>query len=127
MFSSSPPVLLGVMALGADFAIIYPHWSLVQKAADAAALAGASQLTGQPGSASTIKPAAVNYVNGYACLNGITDSSNAYPTLCAPGTLNRDPSTKLYSRTLRTPRSPWGSNVRSHRITRQKCESHRDT
>jgi Flp pilus assembly protein TadG len=76
------PVLLGAMALGADFAIVYFNWALVQKAADAAALAGASQLTGQSGSASAVKPAAVNYVNGYACLNGITDSGNSNATLC---------------------------------------------
>ena len=85
LFTLILPVLLGVMALGADFAIIYLHWSLVQKAADAAALAGASQLTGQAGSAATVQPAAVNYANGFACLNGISDSSNEYPTLCTPG------------------------------------------
>jgi Flp pilus assembly protein TadG len=76
------PVLLGVLALGADFSIIYFNWALVQKAADAAALAGASQLTGQTGSASTVRPNAVSYVNGYACLNGITDSGNSNGTLC---------------------------------------------
>jgi Flp pilus assembly protein TadG len=76
------PVLLGAMALGADFAIVYFNWALVQKAADAAALAGASQLTGQTGSASAVRSAAVNYVNGYACLNGITDPSNTNATLC---------------------------------------------
>jgi hypothetical protein len=76
------PVLLGGLALGADFSIIYFSWAMVQKAADAAALAGASQLTGQAGSASTVRPKAVNYVNGYACLNGVTDSSNSYATLC---------------------------------------------
>jgi Flp pilus assembly protein TadG len=76
------PVLLGAMALGADFSIVYLNWALVQKAADAAALAGASQLTGQTGSASTVRPNAVSYVNGYACLNGITDSSNSNGTLC---------------------------------------------
>jgi Flp pilus assembly protein TadG len=84
LFTMILPVLLGLMALGADFAVIYLHWSLVQKAADAAALAGASQLTGQAGSAASVKPAAVNYVNGFACLNGINDSSNEYPTLCTP-------------------------------------------
>ena len=76
------PVLLGAMALGADFSIVYFNWALVQKAADAAALAGASQLTGQTGSASTVRPNAVSYVNGYACLNGITDSGNSNGTLC---------------------------------------------
>jgi hypothetical protein len=73
------PVLIGVMALGADFAIIYLNWSMVQKAADAAALAGASQLTAVPGSAATLKPNVVNYVDGYACLNGI---KNGTSTLC---------------------------------------------
>jgi Flp pilus assembly protein TadG len=86
LFTLVLPVLLGVMALGTDFSIIYFNWAMVQKAADAAALAGASQLTGEAGSASSVQPAVVNYVNGYACLNGITDSSNTYPTLCSPGT-----------------------------------------
>jgi Flp pilus assembly protein TadG len=76
------PVLLGAMALGADFAIIYFNWAMVQKAADAAALAGASQLTGVQGSAASVQPAAVNYVNGFACLNGVTDPSNSNSTLC---------------------------------------------
>ena len=67
LFTIILPVLLGAMALGADFSVIYFNWSMVQKAADAAALAGASQLTGVTGSAATVKPAAVNYVNGYAC------------------------------------------------------------
>jgi Flp pilus assembly protein TadG len=85
LFTLVLPVLLGVMALGSDFSVIYFNWAMVQKAADAAALAGASQLTGQSGSASTVQPAAVNYVNGYACLNGIADSSDTYPALCTPG------------------------------------------
>jgi len=75
------PVLLGAMALGSDFSIIYFNWSMLQKAAAAAALA-ASQLTGQPGSASTVQPSVVNYVNSYACLNGISDPKNTYPTIC---------------------------------------------
>src|ERR1700730_14304807 len=82
LFALILPVLLGGLALGADFSVIYLNWALVQKAADAAALAGASQLTGQAGSASTVRPNAVNYVNGYACLNGVTDPSNSYATLC---------------------------------------------
>jgi hypothetical protein len=56
--------------------IIYFNWAMARKAADAAALAGASQLTEVQGSAASLKPAAVNYVNGYACLNGVTDSSS---------------------------------------------------
>jgi Flp pilus assembly protein TadG len=86
LFTLVLPVLLGAMALGADFSIVYLNWAMVQKAADAAALAGASQLNGQTGSAATVKPAAVNYVNGYACLNGIVDSGNSFATLCTPGT-----------------------------------------
>jgi Flp pilus assembly protein TadG len=82
LFTIILPVLLGAMALGADFSVIYFNWSMVQKAADAAALAGASQLTGVTGSAATVKPAAVNYVNGYACLNGI---KNGTSTLCTAG------------------------------------------
>jgi Flp pilus assembly protein TadG len=83
LFTIVLPVLLGVMALGADFAIIYLNWSMVQKAADAAALAGASQLTAAPGSAAGLTPAVDNYVNGYACLNGI---KNGTSTLCSHGT-----------------------------------------
>lgn len=86
VFTIVLPVLLGVMALGVDFALIYFNWSMVQKAADAAALAGASQLTGVAGSASTVQPAVVNYVNGYACMNGISDPAATYPTLCTETT-----------------------------------------
>lgn len=82
LFTIVLPVLLGAMALGADFAIIYLNWSMVQKAADAAALAGASQLTAVPGSAASLTPAVDNYVNGYACLNGVSDPSNTYATIC---------------------------------------------
>jgi Flp pilus assembly protein TadG len=82
LFTIVLPVLLGAMALGADFAIIYLNWSMVQKAADAAALAGASQLTGVVGSAAGLTNAVDNYVNGYACLNGVSDPSNTYATIC---------------------------------------------
>jgi hypothetical protein len=82
VFTIVLPVLLGVMALGVDFALIYLNWSMVQKAADAAALAGASQLTGVVGSSSSLQPTVVNYVNGYACMNGVSDPAATYPTLC---------------------------------------------
>lgn len=82
LFTLALPVLLGVMALGADFSIVYFNWAMAQKAADAAALAGASQLTGVTGSAASVRPAAVNYVNGYACLNGVTDPNNSSATIC---------------------------------------------
>jgi Flp pilus assembly protein TadG len=86
LFTLVLPVLLGVMCLGSDFAIIYFNWAVVQKAADAAALAGASQLTGVTGSASSVQSAVDNYVYGYACLNGIDDTTNTYSVLCTPGT-----------------------------------------
>ena len=75
LFTIVLPVLLGVMALGADFAIIYLNWSMVQKAADAAALAGASQLTGSDGFGRKPHACVDNYVNGYACLNGIKNGT----------------------------------------------------
>src|SRR6202043_2297970 len=86
VFTIILPVLLGAMALGADFSIIYFNWAMVQKAADAAALAGASQLTGVSGSAATVQPAVVNYVNGYACMNGVSDPAATYPALCTETT-----------------------------------------
>ncbi|HEY2524977.1 MAG TPA: pilus assembly protein TadG-related protein [Candidatus Binataceae bacterium] len=86
VFTIVLPVLLGVMALGVDFALIYFNWSMVQKAADAAALAGASQLTGVSGSASSVQTAVDNYVNGYACMNGVSDPAATYPTLCTETT-----------------------------------------
>ena len=49
LFTIVLPVLLGGMALGADFAIIYLNWAMVQKAADAAALAGALATYGSAG------------------------------------------------------------------------------
>lgn len=81
LFMLLMPVLLGAMALGADFAVIYVNWTVIQKAADAAALAGASQLTGASGSASTVKPGVNQYVNGYACLNGISNTGTS--SLCS--------------------------------------------
>lgn len=88
LFTLVLPVLLGVMCLGTDFAMIYLNWTMIQKAADAAALAGASQLTGVPGSASSVTSAAVNYVDGYACMNGVSDpnSVSTSPVACAETT-----------------------------------------
>jgi Flp pilus assembly protein TadG len=75
--------LLGVMALGADVGVLYYNWAQLQKAADAAALAGAGKLTGQPDPSGTVQAEAVLYANGYACLNGIDDPSNAAPAVCS--------------------------------------------
>jgi len=88
LFTLVLPVLLGALCLGADFAIIYFNWAVVQKAADAAALAGASQLTGVPGSAPSVQAAATNYVNGYACLNGISNTASS--GLCSPSAAHTD-------------------------------------
>lgn len=82
IFTLVLPVLLGAMALGADFAIIFFNRIAVQKAADAAALAGASQLTGVAGSWSSVQPDAVEYADGYACLNGVNDPKSTSPTIC---------------------------------------------
>lgn len=57
--------LLGVAALGTDVAVFYYHWSLLQKAADAAVLAGANFLPSNPDFARTT-------ANDYAAQNGIS-------------------------------------------------------
>ena len=69
--------LLGVTALGVDVAVMYFNWAQLQKAADAAAIAGASQLTGQVDATGTTSGNARAYAGGYACLNGINDPSAA--------------------------------------------------
>jgi len=73
------PVLLGAMALAADFAVVYVNWVQLQKAADAAALAGAQKLTGQPDASGTVAANAISYAQGYACLNGVNDPSKTSP------------------------------------------------
>jgi hypothetical protein len=68
------PVLIGVMGLGADIGVLYYNWVVLQKAADSAALAGASQLTGD--TATTSNSAVVTTGTQYAHLNGITQASD---------------------------------------------------
>jgi Flp pilus assembly protein TadG len=70
-------VLLGAIALGTDVAVMYLNWEQLQKAADASAIAGASQLTGQPDASGTTSGNAKAYAAGYACLNGINDTNAA--------------------------------------------------
>jgi Flp pilus assembly protein TadG len=86
------PVLLGAMALAADFAVVYVNWVQLQKAADAAALAGAQKLTGQTDSTGTVAANAISYAQGYACLNGVNDPNNrnaTASTICStPRTLS---------------------------------------
>jgi putative Tad-like protein involved in Flp pilus assembly len=69
--------LLGVMALSADVAVMYFNWIQMQKAADSAAIAGASQLTGQPDTTGTTTANAKAYAAAYACLNGLNDPNAA--------------------------------------------------
>jgi hypothetical protein len=56
--------LVGSIALGVDIAVLYFNWMELQKAADAAATAGANYLPEMPDTA-------VSTANGYAASNGI--------------------------------------------------------
>lgn len=58
------PVLIGSIALGTDLSVFYFEWAQLQKAADAAALAGAGYLPGNPSRA-------LQTADKYAKLNGI--------------------------------------------------------
>jgi Flp pilus assembly protein TadG len=75
-------VLLGAMALGTDVGLLYYNWMVLQKAADAAALAGANLLTAVPDPSGTIAANAISTADGYACLNGINDPNNTNTTIC---------------------------------------------
>ena len=77
LYAGAIAVLLGAIALGTDVAVMYLNWEQLQKAADASAIAGASQLTGQPDASGTTSGNAKAYAAGYACLNGINDSNAA--------------------------------------------------
>lgn len=66
IFALAAITLVGVMALGADIGVLYYNWGMLQKAADAAALAGASYL---PNDAIT----AVSTARSYAIKNGVQD------------------------------------------------------
>lgn len=61
------PVVLGSLALGTDLSVFYFEWAQLQKAADAAALAGAGYLPGNPSRA-------VTTAEDYARLNGVASS-----------------------------------------------------
>ena len=45
--------LLGLIGLGSDIGLLYFHWGILQKAADAAVLAGAGYLPNHPSTAQT--------------------------------------------------------------------------
>jgi len=61
------PALLGSVAMGSDVAVLYYNWSLLQKAVDAAVLAGAAYLPSQPSTAQTS-------ARSYGQQNGIQSS-----------------------------------------------------
>jgi Flp pilus assembly protein TadG len=63
-------VVLGAIGLGADAALLYFNWVILQKGVDAAALAGAGYLEGN----STSAPNAVSVAVTYAEHNGIKSS-----------------------------------------------------
>jgi Flp pilus assembly protein TadG len=75
-------VLIGAMALGTDVGVLYYNWMLVQKAADSAALAGATSLTAVADPSGTVAATAISTAKGYACLNGINDPNNTNTTIC---------------------------------------------
>jgi putative Flp pilus-assembly TadE/G-like protein len=64
--------LIGVIGLGADFGVLTFQWGQLRKAADSAALAGASELTGNP--ATTDNGLVTAAATKYATLNGIQKS-----------------------------------------------------
>jgi Flp pilus assembly protein TadG len=88
--------LLGAIALSTDVAILYLNWVNLQKAADAAALAGANKLDAVAGD-STNATNAQNYAKGYACLNGINDPGNNYATVCPNPVVNASYTDKVLS------------------------------
>jgi len=82
--------LLGAVALGTDVAVLYFNWMQLQKAADAAALAGAGRLTALPDPSGTVAANATDAAKGYACLNGIDDPHNTNPAICPNPVNNPD-------------------------------------
>jgi Putative Flp pilus-assembly TadE/G-like len=84
------PVLIGVIGLGADLGVLYFNWVQLQKAADAAALAGASQLTGD--TATTTNSSVVSTGTQYAQSNGVIQAADTI--LVSPA--NDDKSVSVY-------------------------------
>jgi Flp pilus assembly protein TadG len=73
VFALSAVALVGVMSLGADVGVLYYNWVQLQKAADAAALAGASYL---PNDTTT----ATSTAQAYATNNGVLASDTITAT-----------------------------------------------
>jgi Flp pilus assembly protein TadG len=70
------PVLLGAIALGTDVAIFYFNWAQLQKAADAAVIAGANYLPSNPSLAQQT-------TDQYAEMNGIASSEIVATTVAS--------------------------------------------
>src|SRR5579875_182148 len=68
IFSLALPVLIGSIGLGADVAALYFNWVEMQKAADAAAIAGANYLPGDPAQAQSV-------ADSYARVLGLTNAN----------------------------------------------------
>jgi Putative Flp pilus-assembly TadE/G-like len=68
--------LLSLIGLGADIGLLYFHWGIVQKAADAAVLAGAGYLPNQTSTAQTT-------AKGYATTNGLRSGEIVSNTVAA--------------------------------------------
>ena len=68
--------LLSLIGLGADLGLLYFHWGLVQKAADAAVLAGAGYLPNHTSTAQT-------KANAYATTNGLRSGEIVSNTVAA--------------------------------------------
>jgi Flp pilus assembly protein TadG len=88
VFALAAVTLCGVMALGADVGVLYYNWVQLQKAADAAALAGAQVLGQDPNDpTSATATLATTTAQTYATNNGI--SANDTVT-AAPQSSNRE-------------------------------------
>jgi putative Flp pilus-assembly TadE/G-like protein len=69
-------VLIGTVALGTDIGLLYYNWGLLQKAADAAVLAGAHYLPADPANA-------ISVANSFAAQNGMTVNEITSTTVAA--------------------------------------------
>lgn len=104
------PALLAVIGLTTDVGLLYLNWMKLQKAADAAALAGASQLTGN--SVTTNDSNVVACAEQYACANGVSyqpaDTCSGIPsctTVASSDTMTVTPATDDRSVTVHIQRS----------------------
>jgi Flp pilus assembly protein TadG len=85
LFTLVLPVLLGAVGLAADLGVVYFNWSVLQKAADAAALAGATYLTPNP----IPTPAPPNAASGCPSFPGDYDTTAAPKSVgCTYATYN---------------------------------------